>query len=175
MHCSDWHNPLLSFFYTCLRCRTCVHFRWCMVSFRTCALWIFMSLPHPHAHIQNPSHNAENMFGIKIRTFGHSGTFKRRSLIIMNHVSHLDWMYMWSVIDRQGDLSFWKAITKRFPIRSLPILGMLHPHNYSCLWHALLLGTCNEYIITIFCLMKPPWLLINHWSLVFLFDSHDTH
>ncbi len=63
------------------------------------------------------------MFGIKIRTFGHGEKFKRRSLIIMNHVSHLDWMYLWSVIDRQGDLSFWKVVTKKLPVRSLPILG----------------------------------------------------
>ena len=41
----------------------------------------------------------------------------------MNHVSHIDWMYLWSVIDRQGDLSFWKVVTKILPVRSIPILG----------------------------------------------------
>ena len=71
-----------------------------------------------------PFHHAENFFGIKIRTFGFDGRFKRRSLIIMNHVSHFDWIYLWDVIDRQGDLSYWKAITKSAPFRHTPILGM---------------------------------------------------
>ena len=45
--------------------------------------------------------------------------------MIMNHVSHFDWMYFWSVVDRHGDLSYWKPVTKRRPLRSLPILGEL--------------------------------------------------
>ena len=65
----------------------------------------------------------ETLFGIKIRTFGFSGKFKKRSLIIMNHVSHFDWLYLWSVVDRQGDLTFWKAITKTLPMKNVPILG----------------------------------------------------
>ena len=64
------------------------------------------------------------MYGIKIRTFGFDGRFKRRSLIIMNHVSHFDWIYLWDVVDRQGDLSYWKAITKREPFQHCPIIGM---------------------------------------------------
>ena len=70
----------------------------------------------------NFSH-AENFFGIKIRTFGFGEKFKKRSLIIMNHVSHFDWIYLWDVMDRQGNLSFWKAITKRVPVFYVPILG----------------------------------------------------
>lgn len=69
--------------------------------------------------------HAENFFGIKIRTFGFGEKFKKRSLIIMNHVSHFDWIYLWGVMDRQGNLSFWKAITKRVPIFYIPIIGML--------------------------------------------------
>jgi len=63
------------------------------------------------------------MLGIRVRTFGYGGGFKRRSIMIMNHVSHFDWMYFWSVVDRQGDLTYWKPVTKRFPLRNLPILG----------------------------------------------------
>lgn len=70
---------------------------------------------------------AEIMFGIKIRIFGSSTKFKRRSMIIMNHVSHFDWLYLWSVVDRQGDLTFWKAITKTLPVKSIPIIGQRSP------------------------------------------------
>ena len=41
----------------------------------------------------------------------------------MNHVSHMDWLYFWSVIGRQGDLLSWKVVTKN-AIRRLPIIGM---------------------------------------------------
>ena len=71
-------------------------------------------------------HIPESLFGIKIRTFGFGGNFKRRSLIIMNHVTHMDWMYLWDVVDKQGHLSYWKAVTKRLPVREIPIIGMLH-------------------------------------------------
>ena len=64
------------------------------------------------------------MFAVKIRTFGDSGNFKKRSLILMNHCSYFDWMYFWSVSDRQGDLTYWKVITRRLPLRNLPVLGM---------------------------------------------------
>lgn len=65
----------------------------------------------------------EKVLGIKIRTFGFKGHFKKRSVIIMNHVSHFDWLFFWSVVDRHGDFSFWKVITKEKPLRQLPILG----------------------------------------------------
>ena len=65
----------------------------------------------------------EKVLGIKIRTFGFKGHFKKRSVIIMNHVSHFDWLFFWSVVDRYGDFSFWKVITKEKPLRQLPILG----------------------------------------------------
>ncbi len=40
----------------------------------------------------------------------------------MNHVSHLDWLYFWTVVIRQGDVSKWKVVTKS-NIRNLPVLG----------------------------------------------------
>ena len=42
----------------------------------------------------------------------------------MNHVTHLDWMFLWSLVDRQGDISYWKPITKNM-LRQVPIIGML--------------------------------------------------
>lgn len=128
---------------------------------------------HPHAstHTHTPPHGhistwnmhthiltAENLYGIKIRTFGYSGKFKRRSLIIMNHVSHLDWMYLWSVIDRQGDLSYWKVIAKRIPIRSLPILGM-QTNTRLCYWSHKL---CDNYLHVFWWPLTKSQLDLNH-------------
>ena len=41
----------------------------------------------------------------------------------MNHVTHLDWLYFWSVVGRHGDLLTWKVVTKN-NIRHLPLLGV---------------------------------------------------
>ena len=71
----------------------------------------------------------EYLFGIKTRSFGYNGQFKRRCLFIMNHVTHFDWMFSWGVIERQGDLFFWKAISKD-ALRNLLIIGKLvHRHS----------------------------------------------
>ena len=73
----------------------------------------------------SPPHSlssAERVLGIKIRTFGFKGHFKKRSVIIMNHVSHFDWLFFWSVVDRHGDFTFWKVITKDM-FRQVPIIG----------------------------------------------------
>ena len=87
------------------------------------------------------------MFGIRIRTFGHDGKFKRRSLIIMNHVSHYDWIYLWDVVDRQGELSFWKAITKAAPIKDVPIIGKLR-WNIPCVYVGnLCFGKCECFTL----------------------------
>ena len=65
---------------------------------------------------------SERVLGIKIRTFGFQGRFKKRCVIIMNHVSHFDWLFFWSVVDRHGDFTFWKVITKDM-FRQVPIIG----------------------------------------------------
>ena len=65
----------------------------------------------------------ETVLGVQTKTFGFHGKFKRRSLFIMNHVTHLDWLYFWSVVGRHGDLLTWKVVTKN-NIRHLPLLGV---------------------------------------------------
>lgn len=81
------------------------------------------SPPPLHHHHKFLFSLTEKVLGIKIRTFGFKGHFKKRSVIIMNHVSHFDWLFFWSVVDRYGDFSIWKVITKEKPLRQLPILG----------------------------------------------------
>ena len=68
------------------------------------------------------SPNLETIFGIRIRMFGHSGRFERRSLVIMNHICHFDWLYFWGVMEHSGDLTSWKAITKD-AIKKAPLVG----------------------------------------------------
>jgi len=64
----------------------------------------------------------EYLFGIKSRSFGYSGQFKKRCLFIMNHVSHFDWMFFWAVVERQGDLMTWRAVTKDM-LKNVPFIG----------------------------------------------------
>ena len=108
------------------------------------SLSLSLSLPHPsHEHtLTYTSHtytytctHTERVLGIKIRTFGFKGHFKKRSVIIMNHVSHFDWLFFWSVVDRYGDFSFWKVITKEKPLRQLPVLGKYIVFQSACSLH----------------------------------------
>ena len=40
----------------------------------------------------------------------------------MNHVSHLDWLYFWTVVRERGDLSIWKVVTKD-SFKNIPVFG----------------------------------------------------
>ncbi len=64
----------------------------------------------------------EVMLGIRTRSFGFNGEFKRRSIFIMNHISHFDWLFFWGVVERQGDLHIWKAVTKNM-MKKMPFVG----------------------------------------------------
>ena len=57
-----------------------------------------------------------------MRSFGHQGRFQRRSLFLMNHVCHFDWLFFWWVVERQGSLCHWKSVTKDM-IKKAPFLG----------------------------------------------------
>ena len=74
-------------------------------------------------------HITESALGIRVTTFGFSGVMKKRCVIIMNHVTHLDWMFLWSLVERQGDMSIWKAVTKNM-LKQVPILGMCFQSDY---------------------------------------------
>eukprot|EP00731_Ephydatia_muelleri_P027381 Em0019g254a len=65
----------------------------------------------------------EYFLGMRVRTFGFDGKFKRKCLFIMNHRTHLDWMFFWAVVERQGDLSGWKAVTKS-DMKKYPFVGV---------------------------------------------------
>jgi len=57
-----------------------------------------------------------------MRSFGHQERFQRRSVFLMNHVCHFDTFFLWGVIERQGNLCYWKGVAKN-ALRRMPILG----------------------------------------------------
>ena len=73
----------------------------------------------------------EVIFGIHSRTFGYQEKFKQRSLFLMNHVCHFDWLFFWGVVERSGDTTCWKAIAKDM-IKKVPLVGRWL-HTYTCL------------------------------------------
>ena len=55
----------------------------------------------------------EKLFGINVRVFGHKEKFSERSLIILNHRCHFDWLFFWMVVGKRGDTSSWLVMLKR--------------------------------------------------------------
>ena len=67
----------------------------------------------------------ETLFGIRVRTFGDDHLDHHRCLLIMNHRTHLDWLFLWSVLGRHGDLNCWKAIMKS-SLKQIPLYGQYY-------------------------------------------------
>ena len=63
-----------------------------------------------------------NVLNIKLVITGHKGQFKPRSLIIMNHLSHFDWLWFFAFMIRAGRISDLAVIVKH-EIKFVPILG----------------------------------------------------
>ena len=103
---------------------------------------------------------SELIFGIRIRTFGHRERFKRRSVFLMNHVCHFDWLYFWGVVERLGDLTAWKAITKD-GIKKIPFLGRqcVCLHTHFVYTHLIV----QEVIIVFIGLLLTFICVIGHW------------
>ena len=66
--------------------------------------------------------NADKILGTSVRVFGHPEKFSDRSLIIMNHRCHFDWMFFFPVVCKQGDPKKWMAMLK-YAGKVFPILG----------------------------------------------------
>ena len=54
--------------------------------------------------------------------------YKSCSVFVMNHICHFDWLYFWGVVEQNGDITCWKAITKNM-IRKVPLIGKLVMHT----------------------------------------------
>ena len=81
-------------------------------------MWSLHNSELPNIFLRLP----ELFFGMRIRTFGHREKFRPRSLFVMNHVCHFDWLYFWGVVERNGNITTWKVVTKN-SIKKVPILG----------------------------------------------------
>ena len=69
----------------------------------------------------------ELFFGIRVRVFGYPEKFADRSLIILNHRCHFDWMYFWLVLAQRGDVNK-LSIMLKCAGKYLPFIGQ---HNYA--------------------------------------------
>ena len=67
--------------------------------------------------------DVETCFNINVRTFGDVGEFGDRCLLLMNHRTHLDWLFLWSVVSRYGNLYCWKAVMKS-SLKHIPLYGV---------------------------------------------------
>ncbi|XP_065883562.1 lysocardiolipin acyltransferase 1-like isoform X3 [Dysidea avara] len=66
--------------------------------------------------------DVETCFNINVRMFGDVGEFGDRCLLLMNHRTHLDWLFLWSVVSRYGNLYCWKAVMKS-SLKHIPLYG----------------------------------------------------
>ena len=65
----------------------------------------------------------ELFLGIKVVITGDEIRNGERNLLIMNHRTRLDWMYLWSVLVRQSGVKTEKIILKA-PVKYVPGAGM---------------------------------------------------
>ncbi|XP_078604244.1 lysocardiolipin acyltransferase 1-like isoform X2 [Branchiostoma floridae x Branchiostoma japonicum] len=65
---------------------------------------------------------SEMVYGIKVRITGDSINPGERTLLIMNHRTRLDWMFLWMYLIRRGQLSKEKIILKN-ELRKIPGAG----------------------------------------------------
>jgi 1-acyl-sn-glycerol-3-phosphate acyltransferase len=63
------------------------------------------------------------VLGIRVRIFGHRQPLDKRTLIILNHRCHFDWMFLWLVLAKVGDLGMWTVILKKL-LKPVPLAGM---------------------------------------------------
>ena len=64
----------------------------------------------------------ENLFNFKMVVTGHQGRFKPRSLIIMNHLSHFDWLWFVAYTLRAGRIIDLSVVLKQ-EIKFVPVIG----------------------------------------------------
>ena len=64
----------------------------------------------------------EKLLGIQMVITGDAIRPGERNLIIMNHRTRLDWMYLWSVMVRQSGVKTEKIILKA-PLKNIPGAG----------------------------------------------------
>ena len=75
----------------------------------------------------------------------------------MNHRTHLDWMFFWVVVERQGNLSGWKAVTKS-DMKKYPFVGECFKYAHVCVCACVCVcvrvcacGVCVHVCVCVWC------------------------
>lgn len=67
---------------------------------------------------------AELVFGVRVKICGDQKHLDGPCLIIMNHRTRFDWLFLWSYMIRMGNLRHHKIILKQ-SLKKIPLFGML--------------------------------------------------
>jgi len=77
---------------------------------------------HRTSHKYKISILLEVVFGVQVRICGDGRKLKGPCLLIMNHRTRFDWMFLWCYLVRMGDLQNIKIVLKE-SLRNVPLLG----------------------------------------------------
>ena len=69
------------------------------------------------------------MFGVRVKICGDQKRLDGPCLIIMNHRTRFDWLFLWSYMIRMGNLRHHKIILKQ-SLKKIPLFGMLACDQY---------------------------------------------
>ncbi len=64
----------------------------------------------------------EVVFGVKVKICGDGKKLQGPCLLIMNHRTRFDWMFIWCYLIRMGDLRNLKIVLKE-SMRKVPVVG----------------------------------------------------
>lgn len=66
--------------------------------------------------------STELVFGVRVKICGDQKLLEGPCLIIMNHRTRFDWLFLWSYMIRMGDLRKHKIVLKQ-SLRKIPLFG----------------------------------------------------
>lgn len=69
--------------------------------------------------------NVELAFGVKVKISGDLKPLSGPCLIIMNHRTRFDWLFLWSYLIRVGNLRHHKIILKQ-SLKKIPLFGRIN-------------------------------------------------
>lgn len=75
--------------------------------------------------------SSEVIFGVQVKISGNVKKLEGPCLLIMNHRTRFDWMFVWCYLMRVGDLQKFKIVLKE-SLKNIPIVGQLKMQKKSC-------------------------------------------
>lgn len=68
--------------------------------------------------------SSEVIFGVQVKISGNVKKLEGPCLLIMNHRTRFDWMFVWCYLMRVGDLQKLKIVLKE-SLKNIPVVGQL--------------------------------------------------